>query len=62
MVAKGHLELFWVGSGVGWGGVPVTVLVTTDGRGCATLMGASEVTSETKGWGGERLCDFDGGF
>ena len=25
-------------------------------RGCATLMGASEVTSETKGWGGERLC------
>ena len=31
-------------------------------RGCATLMGASEVTSEAKGWGGERLCDFDGGF
>ena len=26
-------------------------------RGCVTLMGASEVTSETKGWGGERLCD-----
>ena len=29
-------------------------------------MGASEVTSERaserKGWGGERLCDFDGGF
>ena len=31
-------------------------------RGCATLMGASEVTSEAKEWGGERLCDFDGGF
>ena len=30
--------------------------------GCATLMGASEVTSEGLGWGGERLCDFDGGF
>ena len=30
-------------------------------RGCATLMGASEFTSETEGWGGERLCDFDGG-
>ena len=29
---------------------------------CATLMGASEVTTETKGWGGERLSDFDGGF
>ena len=24
------------------------------------LMRVSEVTSETKGWGGERLCDFDG--
>ena len=31
-------------------------------RGCATLMGVSEVTSELQGWGGERLCDFDGGF
>ena len=31
-------------------------------RGCATLMGASEVTSETMGWGGERPCDFDGGL
>ena len=31
-------------------------------RGCATLMVASEFTSETKGWGGERLSDFDGGF
>ena len=31
-------------------------------RGCATLMRASEVTSETKGWEGERLCDFDEGF
>ena len=31
-------------------------------RGRATLMGASEFTSETKGWAGERLCDFDGGF
>ena len=31
-------------------------------RGCATLMGASEVTSQTKEWGGERLCDFDGGL
>ena len=29
-------------------------------RVCATLMGASEVTSETGEWGGERLCDFDG--
>ena len=26
------------------------------------MMGASEVTSETKGWESERLCDFDGGF
>ena len=25
-------------------------------------MGASEVTSEAKGEGGERLCDYDGGF
>ena len=24
-------------------------------------MGASEVTSETREWGGERLCDFDRG-
>ena len=31
-------------------------------RSCATLMGTSEVTSETKKWGGEKLCDFDGGF
>ena len=31
-------------------------------RGCATLMWASEVVSEAKGQGGERLCDFDGGF
>ena len=31
-------------------------------RGRATLMGASEVTSETNGWGGETLCNFDGGF
>ena len=31
-------------------------------RGCATLMGTSEVTSETEEWGGERLCDFDGDF
>ena len=31
-------------------------------RVCATLMVASEVTYETDGWGGERLCDFDGGF
>ena len=31
-------------------------------RGCATLMVASEVTSETKGSGGEKLCDVDGGF
>ena len=31
-------------------------------RGCATLMGASEVNSETEEWGGESLCDFDGGF
>ena len=31
-------------------------------RDSATLMGASEVTSETKRWGGERQCDFDGGF
>ena len=31
-------------------------------RGCATLMRASEVTSEAEGWGGERLRDFDGGF
>ena len=29
---------------------------------CETLMGASEFTFETEGWGGERLCDFDGGF
>ena len=29
-------------------------------RGCATLMGGSEVTSKAKGWAGERLCDFDG--
>ena len=28
-------------------------------RGCATLMGTSEVTSETKGWGVESLCDCD---
>ena len=27
-----------------------------------TLMGASEVTLQIKGSGGERLCDFDGGF
>ena len=26
------------------------------------LMRASEVTSETREWGGERLCDFNGGF
>ena len=31
-------------------------------RGCATLMGASEVTSQIKGSGGEGLCDFDGDF
>ena len=31
-------------------------------RGCATLMVASEVTSESREWGGERLCNFDGGF
>ena len=31
-------------------------------RGCATLMVASEVTSEAMGYGGERLCDFDGCF
>ena len=29
-------------------------------RGCATLMGASEVTSEAKGWEGEIPCDFGG--
>ena len=29
-------------------------------RDYATLMGVSEVTSEAQGWGGERLCDFDG--
>ena len=31
-------------------------------RGCATLMGVSEVTSEAQGWRDEGLCDFDGGF
>ena len=31
-------------------------------RGCATLLVASGLTSETEGWGGERLCNFDGGF
>ena len=31
-------------------------------RDCATLMGASEVTSKDKGWGGETLGNFDGGF
>ena len=31
-------------------------------RGCATLMGVSEVTSEAQGWRGEGLCDFDGGL
>ena len=31
-------------------------------RASVTLMGAPEVTSKTKGWGGETLCNFDGGF
>ena len=31
-------------------------------RSYATLMGTSEVTSQPKGWGGEKLCDFDGDF
>ena len=31
-------------------------------RGCATLMVVSEITSESRGWGCDRLCDFDGGF
>ena len=31
-------------------------------RGCATLMGTSEVTSHIQGSRGERLCDFDGNF
>ena len=31
-------------------------------RASVTLLGASEFTSEAKGWGGgEKLCDFDGG-
>ena len=29
-------------------------------KGCATLMGASEVTSEVMGFGRERLCNVDG--
>ena len=31
-------------------------------RGCVTLMVTSEVTSDVREWGGERLCDFDGDF
>ena len=31
-------------------------------RGCATLMGASEVTSEARQCGGKRMCDFECSF